>query len=69
VLWLLSDPQEPVVAPSDEALAVQAWQEAGYAPCPEEDSVGPCYWDARVRGNGEGRSFLVTGDELLYVND
>jgi hypothetical protein len=39
-------------------------------PCPTEDSVGPCYWDAKTMGNGPkcladdectfpGRSFIV----------
>jgi hypothetical protein len=32
----------------------------GYKPCVTEDSDGPCYWDASVRGNHEGRSFTVT---------
>jgi hypothetical protein len=31
----------------------------GYQPCIEEDSIGPCYWDATVRGNGKGRSFVI----------
>lgn len=28
-------------------------------PCKHEDSTGPCIWDARKRGNGKGRSFVV----------
>jgi hypothetical protein len=31
----------------------------GIEPCAEEDSPGPCYWDATARGNGVGRSFTV----------
>ncbi len=27
-------------------------------PCAEEDSPGPCYWDAQTRGNGLGTSFV-----------
>lgn len=30
-----------------------------YPPCAQEDSPGPCYWDARSRGNGQGTSFIV----------
>ncbi|QFG25415.1 hypothetical protein [Actinomadura sp. WMMB 499] len=33
-----------------------------YPPCVTEDSPGPCYWDAEIQGNGEGRSFLVHAD-------
>lgn len=33
-------------------------------PCVTEDSpgaaTGPCYWDARTRGNHTGRSFTAT---------
>jgi len=40
---------------------------AGMAPCQTEDAEGPCYWDARVQGNGQGQSFTVTADqEVLY---
>lgn len=28
-------------------------------PCATEDSTGPCYWDARSRGNGQGQSFWI----------
>ena len=31
----------------------------GYQPCENEDGPGPCYWDAQVRGNGEGRSYVI----------
>lgn len=27
--------------------------------CPQEDSPGPCRWDAQAQGNGEGTSFYV----------
>lgn len=29
------------------------------AACAEEDSAGPCYWNATARGNGAGESFTV----------
>lgn len=35
------------------------------APCTTEDDPGPCYWDARTRGNGHGTSF-VTIDGHTY---
>lgn len=31
-----------------------------YDPCETEDQSTPCYWDASTRGNGQGRSFIVT---------
>ncbi len=41
--------------------------EKGYMPCPTEDyALTPCYWDARTMGNGQGRSYLWTGDETFY---
>lgn len=41
----------------------------GYEPCVTEDAAGPCYWDADERGNGEGRSFVVDGDVVTYIDD
>lgn len=39
-----------------------------YEPCAEEDQTTPCYWDASTRGNGEGRSFIVTeSGKVVYV--
>ena len=38
----------------------------GYPACRTEDDQTPCYWDAKARGNGKGRSFVWTGDEILY---
>lgn len=35
-------------------------------PCVSEDELrGPCWWDARSRGNGEGTSFVVLSDGSL----
>jgi hypothetical protein len=39
---------------------------ADLAPCPEEDSPGPCYWDAEHRGNGLGTSFWVDADGRIH---
>lgn len=40
-----------------------------YVACATEDSAGPCYWDARVRGNGKGHSFVVHEDgRVEYVD-
>ena len=45
-----------------------AWVPNGYAPCTQEDSPGPCYWDAKHRSNGQGTSFYVTPDQsVVYV--
>ena len=51
----------PVPAPATAALTP-------YVPCAEEDSPGPCYWDAARRGNGQGTSFIVNNDQTVtYV--
>lgn len=50
----------PVPAPTTAALTP-------YVPCAEEDSPGPCYWDA-AGGNGQGTSFIVNNDQTVtYV--
>lgn len=36
------------------------------APCPTEDSAG-CYWDAKVRGNGQGESFWTEADGTVHM--
>jgi hypothetical protein len=41
----------------------------GYPPCAQEDSPGPCYWDAQERGNGTGHSFVVHADDTLEYVD
>jgi hypothetical protein len=33
--------------------------------CPTEDSAN-CYWDASIRGNGQGRSFVDIDGEVHY---
>jgi len=39
-----------------------------YYPCVEEDDTTPCYWDAKTRGNGQGKSFIVTeSGKTVYV--
>jgi len=48
------------------------WVPSGYPPCIHEDSPGPCYWDARERGNGQGTSFVVDADDVItyvYTNE
>lgn len=37
-------------------------QQAGLPACQYEDGPGPCYWDAKTRGNGTGRSFVIDSD-------
>lgn len=44
----------------------------GLPPAAHEDSCGPgvsrCVWDARHRGNGHGRSFIIRRDgDIRYV--
>ena len=51
----------PVPAPATAPLSP-------YVPCAEEDSPGPCYWDAASQGNGQGTSFIVNNDQTVtYV--
>lgn len=38
--------------------------------CQTEDSIGPCYWDAKTQGNGNGTSFWVDKDgNVHYLKD
>ena len=59
--WVSSSTAEKPVSP-----LIAAAIEKGYMPCPTEDALLPCYWDASRQGNGEGRSFVWTGDETFY---
>lgn len=36
--------------------------------CPTEDSPGFCAWNAQIQGNGTGQSFVVIGDNVLYLD-
>lgn len=38
-------------------------------PCPTEDAPGPCYWNAAINGNGEGRSFTVDATQHVTYWD
>lgn len=53
--------------------------EGGIPPCTHEDGSGqpgPCYWNAKVQGNGDGWSFIAMPDgkdkgddkDLVYLN-
>jgi hypothetical protein len=42
------------------------WAHAGFRPCAQEDSAGPCYWDAKTRGNGVGVSFWVDARQRVH---
>ena len=58
-LWVRTP--EPATSP-----LIQRAVELGYFPCEREDSVGPCYWDARQQGNEQGQSFVVTDDNEVF---
>ena len=61
IISTLAPAPAPVPAPTTSALTP-------YVPCAEEDSPGPCYWDAARRGNGQGTSFIVNSDQTVtYV--
>jgi hypothetical protein len=34
--------------------------------CAEEDSAGPCYWNASTMGNGVGQSFTVDAQQVVH---
>ncbi len=36
-------------------------------PCLTEDSAN-CYWDAKSRGNGRGRSFVDIGGNVVFLD-
>lgn len=61
LLWAVTPEPGPEVSP-----LIQRAVEMGYFPCEEEDSPGPCYWDAQAQGNQQGKSFVATGDEVFY---
>lgn len=52
--------------PAQAAKPVWAQAGAAFRPCATEDSDGPCYWDAKVRGNGAGRSFWVDAQQRVH---
>ena len=39
-------------------------------PCATEDYDGPetCFWDAKVRSNGMGHSFIWDGTKVIYTS-
>jgi hypothetical protein len=52
-------------------IGPKGWLRANRLPdCRQEDSLN-CWWDAKARGNGKGRSFVIVGtedhDALWYV--
>ena len=57
-----------VVDAAEPYTLVDKAQDVGYAPCANEDSMGPCYWDATKRGNGKGMSFVVTDDNEVFYD-
>lgn len=36
--------------------------------CKHEDSEGPCYWNAKKRGNGKGMSFYVMPSGRIFYD-
>lgn len=48
------------VMPLDSDCSTPARTRRDWKPCHHEDSTTRCIWDARHRGNGEGRSFKIT---------
>jgi len=62
---VIADRPAPAPVPQPTTFIEQAVA-LGYEPCVTEDDLNPCYWDASARGNGEGRSFVWTGDEVIY---
>lgn len=58
-----------VVAVATLAAPANATDGGTRVPCASEDAAGPCVWDARHMGNGEGRSFVVRASgRVVYVS-
>jgi hypothetical protein len=36
--------------------------------CPTEDSTGFCAWNAQTQGNGTGQSFVMIGENPIYLD-
>jgi hypothetical protein len=34
-------------------------------PCPTDEAIGTCGWDAQRQGDGEGTSFVVVADQWI----
>jgi hypothetical protein len=46
--------------------ALVAPEHPGYHRCVQEDSPGPCWWDAARQGNGVGQSFWVDRAQVIH---
>lgn len=79
VLWPAVDNQYAALVQCNHFLPIGADRDActtsalqsfpAIAACVEEDSNGPCYWDATTRSNGQGDSFTVDGSNVVtYVS-
>lgn len=36
-------------------------------PCPADEAIGTCKWDAATMGDGQGTSFIVLDDTWIEV--
>lgn len=43
-----------------------SFHNVGMPACAEEDSAGPCYWNASTMGNGMGQSFTVDARQVVH---
>lgn len=57
-----------LVLPASLWLGVSGARVAQLPPCPTEDAVTDCYWDAATRGHGDGRSFEVRDGVIRYAD-
>jgi hypothetical protein len=57
--WPPDQPTQPTPVAASKAPT-------GLQPCRTEDDKGPCYWDAKARGNKEGRSFTRANGQTRY---
>lgn len=65
-------PRTPICfdTPTVDTTPVRDRRPALLPPCPTEDSLkGPCLWDARLQGNGKGKSFIITATGMLIYLD
>src|SRR6185369_7396608 len=57
--WLWPNSPVATMTPASTTSTVSGVDPRWLPACATEDSDGPCYWDARARGNKLGRSFWV----------
>lgn len=58
-------PDEPAEQPAQ--VGTSEYPVYNLPACIQEDDTQNCYWDASVRGNGQGQSFVVLNGVVYYA--